>query len=494
MIRGISRKHRTVRRGLFTVVWFALSAAVLPAPPFTVEGPGVRAADFRVTVFAQGVDFPLGMAELPDGSLLATVSEGSNFFDTAGKIVRYADTTGDGVADTGPQVVYHGLDGTLTAVRIGGTLVFVTGAAKPLTILRMGDTSGESLSFVGQIDFEYPEGDYHAHSTLAVRPAPNAENSWEIYFQLGSDTNFAASARTVPVSSDTVQGIDDVLVSDSAYRLTVKDNGTHVSVAELTRIGAGLRNAAGFAFHPATGDLFFQDNGIDGLVDPNIPHSPDELNRIRREDIGSEVFDFGFPENYTAYRTGEIVGGEGVQPIMVFQPVPDPFTGERSEGANDITFAPPGFPPGLNRGLFIGFHGKFAFGGLQNDENPVVYADPDTGEYFHFIRGRQPGLGHPIGLLATRDSLYVADLVTHGNLFNGSGAGAIYRIQSVVPPEPTGLRIRKNPVDGLVTVEWDHGRVEAAEKPGGPWIPLPEAFSPLAVPAEDLPRFFRAGF
>lgn len=483
---------RVRRYTAIVVVAFLFGAAPLPAPPFTVEGPGVDPADFHVTVYAAGMDFPLGMAELPDGSLLATVSEGTNFFDTTGKLVRYVDTTGDGVADASPQVMYEDLPGTQTAVRVGGTLVFVTGAAKPISILRLGQTPDAPFSFVGSIDFAYPDGDYHAHSALEIRPAPGEEDSWELFFQLGSDSNFAASTRTVPISSDTVAGVSGTLVSDSAYRITIADHGTHVSASNLTRIGAGLRNAAGFAFHPATGDLYFQDNGIDGLEDPNIPHSPDELNRIRREDIGREVFDFGFPDNYTVYRTGEIVGGDGVPPLMVFQPWPDPITGRRSEGANEITFAPPAFPTGLNRGLFIGFHGKFAFGGLQNDENPVVYADPETGEYFHFIAGQQPGLGHPIGLLATRDSLYVADLVTHGNLFNGAGAGAIYRIQSQVPPEPPDLRIRKT--DDGVRVEWDCGTLETFDTPAGPWAPVPDAFSPLTVPPEDLPRFFRAGY
>ncbi|MGC8000859.1 hypothetical protein, partial [Salmonella enterica] len=72
------------------------------------------------------------------------------------------------------------------------------------------------------------------------------------------------------------------------------------------------------------------------------------------------------------------MGGEGVQPLIVFQPIPDPFTGMMSEGPNDVEFAPPGFPEGLNRGLFIGFHGIFNSGGLANNENPVVFADPET--------------------------------------------------------------------------------------------------------------------
>ena len=54
------------------------------AIPFTVQGPGVNSNDFRVTVFASSLDFPLGMAKLPDGSLLVGVCQGANFFNSTG--------------------------------------------------------------------------------------------------------------------------------------------------------------------------------------------------------------------------------------------------------------------------------------------------------------------------------------------------------------------------------------------------------------------------
>jgi len=66
--------------------------------------------------------------------------------------------------------------------------------------------------------------------------------------------------------------------------LTVEDHGTSVSATNLVQLASGLRNPAGFAIHPATGDLYFQDNGIDGLVDANEPLSADELNFIARNE------------------------------------------------------------------------------------------------------------------------------------------------------------------------------------------------------------------
>ena len=85
-------------------------------------------------------------------------------------------------------------------------------------------------------------------------------------------------------------------------------------------------------------------------MDANEPLSADELNFIARTNIGLLTEYFGFPTNYTEYGTGRTVGGAGIQPRIAFQPIPDPFTGRESEGANDIVFAPPGFPDCLNTG------------------------------------------------------------------------------------------------------------------------------------------------
>ena len=57
-----------------------------------------------------------------------------------------------------------------------------------------------------------------------------------------------------------------------------------------------------------------------------------------------------------------------------------PANGNKSEGPNNICFAPPGFPTGLNTGIFVGFHGSWSSAGTNNVENPLVYANPATGE------------------------------------------------------------------------------------------------------------------
>jgi glucose/arabinose dehydrogenase len=476
------------------VIFLALVVGlpVANAQPFTVQGPGVNANDFRVTTFASGLDFPLGMAQLSDGSLLVTVSQGANYFSAPARLVRLTDTNQDGIADGPPTVLYSNLAGGLTAVRLAGSLVVVTGAAKPITVLRAGATPADPLTLVGQILFNYPPSRSHPHSAVGLRKTPGYTNRFDLLFQLGSEYNFAATTNTVVLTNSNLPGAQGVLAGDAVHMLTFVDNGTNVTVTNVIQVAAGLRNAAGYTFHPTTGDLFFQDNGIDGLVNGNEPHSADELNFIARTNLGGPVEFFGFPTSYIRYRTNTFAGGAGIPPLIAFQPIPDPFTGRESEGPNNITFAPPLFPDGLNTGIFLGFHGKFSNGGVANEENPVVYADPATGSYFHFILGQQPGIGHLDGLLATRDSLFVADLVSTGNPSSGAGAGVIYQIKSLVTPTPPIVTARR--VGTQIELEWRRGVLQSAEDVNGVWSDAVDAFSPLLVIPDGQRKFYRTRY
>ena len=115
-----------------------------------------------------------------------------------------------------------------------------------------------------------------------------------------------------------------------------------------------------------------------------------------------------------------------MQPLVAFQPIPNPNTGAESEGAAEITMAPAHFPAGMNNGIFVGFHGRF-FG--ANEENPVVYYDLATGEYFHFVGVNNSDKSHRNGLLSTTDSLFVSDM---GDFLTANHTGAIFQIKSLV--------------------------------------------------------------
>src|SRR5439155_1259479 len=143
-------------------------------------------------------------------------------------------------------------------------------------------------------------------------------------------------------------------------------------------------------------------------------------------------------------------------------------------------------------GIFLGFHGKFTSGGTSNEENPLVYADPATGAYFHFIFGQQAGIGHLDGLLATRDSLFVSDLVTNGNINAGSSQGVIYQIKSLATPTPPTLNCRK--VGAQIEFSWNRGGLQEASTPTGPWKDVNDAFSPFLLTPTGPARLLRTKY
>ncbi len=403
---------------------------------FTLQGPGVDPDDFRMTTFATGLNYPVGMSELSDGSILVAVSNGSNFFNSnSGQILRLADTDDDGVADQQDVLVNSVPGGGLSALRVAGDLVFTTGQGrgKPISIYRLGDNPTDPLSEIGHLTINYPGGGWlHPHSALAVRPTPGVEDSYDLFFQLGSKVNFDTTTDTILLTSDI--GVSGNLAGDAIHQVTIVDNGQEITGTGLSQIATGLRNSAGMAFHPVAGDLYLQDNGIDGLSNANEPHSADELNMIAASDVGDAIDDFGFPDRYVQYRTGNLIGSGGVDPLVAFQPIPAP-NGDEGEGPNDIAFAPPGFPSALNNGVFVGMHGKFNLGGTSNEENPLVFVDLNDNSYFHIIKNNEPSVGHLDGLLSTNDSLFVAD-ISPGGAFGASNGntGRIYQIKLMVPP------------------------------------------------------------
>lgn len=419
----------------FLALCCALSAsAAEPVQPLTVRPPaGVDPAQFRSTVFATGLDFPYGMQQLEDGSLLVGVSHplpGGSYFQSIGELVRLRDRDGDGRADGPPTVLYSGLPGVLTAVRRSGGLVFVTssesGRERISVLVEKPRYAGYVLA--GAIDFSFPPGWEHVTYALAVR---HKGRDYDVFFNIGSSGNHSQSTDQVSVSG-LVHG---VLEGASLYRVTVRRQNRGVTASGLTRIASGLRNAAGIAIEPSTGDLYFEDNGIDDPLRRSDQLSVDELNRIPHAAIGGAVESFGFPANYVAYRSGEFVGGQGLLPSCAFQPLGDPPS--ESEGASEIAVAPSRYPAAMRSGVFVGFFGEYGKSGPANGENPVVFCDPATGRYSHFISNDEPQVAYPTGLLSTTDSLFLADLSHTADLgAGGAGTGVIYQVQARTTSPP----------------------------------------------------------
>jgi glucose/arabinose dehydrogenase len=422
----------------FVTLGWAESALAAPpsAPPTLGSDPRLDPTAFTVTIFASDLPYPMSMQQLADSSLLVLTNvpnAGGSLLDSTGELLRLVDANQDGVADGPGSVLYAGLAGVATSMRQQGDLLFVSSretGSERITILRAGSTPASEYTLLGSIDFTFPFGS-HRNVALGVRDTPGMPGSVDLFFNVGSAANFAQTLDTFSAGGlmPGVPGADS-MTADSIWKVQDADTGGTPSLSNLVKIGAGLRNAAGIDFDPATGDLYFEDNGIDGLTNSQEPHSADELNRIPLADIGGAVEDFGFPSDYIEYRTGNIIGGTQIQPLVAFIPIPDPATGAESEGPVEIAFAPPLFPASLRDGIFVAFHGQFNSGGAANEENPLVWTDPLTGDYFHFITNTEVEIGHLDGLLATDDSLFMSDMNMTGSVFSSQELGVIYQVRA----------------------------------------------------------------
>jgi glucose/arabinose dehydrogenase len=429
---------------MVAILFAGKSAARAQSPPFQL-GPPAQPGQFEVTTFASGLNGPLSMQELSDGSILVGSLSG---------VLRLVDADGDGAADGPGQVLSPDPPGPfITSVRTSGDLLFVN-VPGSIRAYRLGAAPSDPLTSLGSIRFTYPSGWGHTNVALVAQDLGGGQH--DLYFNVGSQFNNANSTGHPSLSGLATGSLN----GESLYRIRVTESGGSLVTSDLTQIATGLRNASGLAFHPTTGDLYLSDNGINHPSNPADQLSADELNVITAANLGGPIEDFGYADRYVEYRTGQHVGTGGIDPLVAFQPTTNPPTGNpaESEGAVEIAFAPELFPSAFRNGVFVGFHGE-GESGLTNGENPLVFVDLTTGSYTHFIPTNQAGIVHPDGLLATRDSLYVADL---GNL-GQPNSGAIYRIRAV--PEPTSLALLT--LGGLATYAMtrrraSHRRVNSA--------------------------------
>ena len=107
--------------------------------------PIVNPAEFRVTAFASGLNFPTGVLNQSDGSLLVVENKSlgraaNDFYSTNARLVRLVDTNGDGVADGTPTVLASGLPGADSAIAKAGPYVITTSSFGTISFLHSGAT------------------------------------------------------------------------------------------------------------------------------------------------------------------------------------------------------------------------------------------------------------------------------------------------------------------------------------------------------------------
>jgi Raf kinase inhibitor-like YbhB/YbcL family protein len=201
---------------------------------------GVRLPQgFELSVFASGLRNPRIIAVAPDGTVYVSRRD-------QGDVLMLKDSDGDGRAD-GPLVQVATRPGAHGLAVQGGKLYIATVKEVFAAPILAGGVLGPLEMVIGDL----PDGGQHANRTIAFGP------DGMLYISVGSTCN--ACNETHP---------------ESATLLRASPDGRHRSI-----FAGGLRNTIGFAWHPASGELWGMDHGIDFLGDDI---QPEELNRIER--------------------------------------------------------------------------------------------------------------------------------------------------------------------------------------------------------------------
>ncbi len=479
--------HRAILVTLAAMLWVMPTDVGAQPPPVTPLGPGFDATAYtnqlKVTTFASGLNYPAGMQQYDGGILVGTTNGAfANTSTNSGHLLLLTDTTGSGVANQRVDLTpTTGLPGDITSLQFAGNLLFVTSnvlTSNPvISVLRPGATPTSPFVSLGSINLNFPTVNStaweHVSFGLTARPTPGQAGNYDVLFNLGSRTNQTSDETSdgsgvytqhvgATTSGSNVSGFGSASLNpESIYMTTVSYNGTTAGLSSPVQVAHGLRNAVGMAFQPGTGNLYFADNGMDGSTANGHPndgygnaaYSLDTLHTIANANIGTSfpktnfAYDFyeNTPQTYPQHGSPDAIAK--FAPFGPFDSTNHNSSPNESEGPNGIAFSPPNFPSAL-QGIFIGFHGQYDVVGppnttthTGNEEDPVVFYNTTTGQYWDFIGTNEPDIGHLDGMLSTSNALFMSDLADANGALTGSNptlnAGAIYEI--TVVPEPSTL-------------------------------------------------------
>ena len=323
----------------------------------------------QITVFAQGLVGPLGIAFYPAGDKPQWVYVAEN-----NRVVRYAYNVGDTVAKGVPEVVVPQLS---------------------------------------------PAGGGHATRDIAFSP-----DGKRMFISVGSQSNVA---ETPPMPTKTP---DEIKTWEAAHGLGaawgLEENRADVLAFEVGSnkpgkvFASGIRNCSGLTVQPATGALWCTTNERDGLGDNLVP---DYSTRVQEGGF------YGWPWYYMGKNEDPRHAGE--RPDLAGKAIVPDVRYNAHSASVDLEFYPKNasgssaFPAEYAGDGFAVLHGSWNRSdrtGHKIVRLPMKDGVP-TGEYIDFMTGfigdNGNALGRPVAIVVAKDgSLLLSD----------DGANLVYRI------------------------------------------------------------------
>ena len=231
---------------------------LIPFLAAALLGPDGAAGDERLATIRLLAGFEIEpFAEVPNARQMAWGARGTLFAGTRrdGRVFAVSDEDGDGRGER-VRVIASGL-------RMPAGVAFRDGALYVSAVSML-------LRFD---DIETRLDDPPAPVIVTDRLPSEGHHGWKV-LEFGPD-----GLLYLPV------GAPCDLCRITGYHGTIlrmRPDGSGIEI-----YARGIRNSVGLAFHPATGELWFTDNGVDRLG-ADVP--PDELNRVRAPGLH-----YGFP-------------------------------------------------------------------------------------------------------------------------------------------------------------------------------------------------------
>jgi glucose/arabinose dehydrogenase len=392
--------YQTVKPGVFRKITPADLSAPLATPPATNRAQLIpRPADawpqappnFKVELYATGLEHPRKIVAAPNGDLILTESN-------AGQIKILRGRTADGK----PEEVS----------------VFATGLQRPYGLAFYPTGPHPEWLYVGNtnsvVRFRYTTGDLKAKepAQTIVPTLPTGGGHWT------RDVAFSLDNSRLFVAVGSASNVDDPdTTPNEQNRATILE---YTPEGKFVRVFAsGIRNAGGgLAVHPQTGELWCSVNERDNLGDNLVP---DYITHVEEGGF------YGWPWYY--------IGGnqdprhKGKHPELKSKViVPDVLLQPHNASLQLTFYEGDHFPEEYHGDIFAAQHGswnKSIRTGYEVVRIPLEDGRA-TGEYEDFLTGfvtaKGEVWGRPVGVTVARDgSLYVTD----------DGSKSIWRVSYV---------------------------------------------------------------
>ena len=362
--------------------------------------PHVFSLLLLVPCFARSQDLPLEALRLPPGFQISVFAELTNPRQLAlsesgivyagsfraGNLYGVIDANSDGSAD---KVVTIDHDLTLpTGIAIQDGDLYV-GAVDKLLVYQNIDQTFESSPEPFVLYDELPEETHHGWKYLGFSPEDH------LFFNVGAPCN--------------------VCEKENPWFATIMSLDLDREPLQPEIFASGVRNTAGFSWHPGTGELWFTDNGRDLLGD-DTPSC--ELNRAPKAGLH-----FGFPYIHAS----SVIDPEFGAPVFPVEP-PVVELGPHVAPLAMKFYTGTMFPERYRGEIFIAEHGSWnRTPEAGHTGYNITMVNPETGATTILIDGwlkNNVAWGRPTDILEMPDgSLLIAD--DHANV--------IYRLTYETP-------------------------------------------------------------